>query len=144
MSEVSGHAKQNREMVHSTDSSQSFRFVPVVSGGPWCEIEIDVAKQRANEQFESAALTAKVDSLRASVVELFLLLVEIAPELLPPKWAAIHDALLANEAMWVYPRATLGDYEEGNPTDSAPFINRRRVAAEWNELVKSAWTAAHR
>ena len=54
-------------------------------------------------------LRARLDAHGKAVVELFCLLVENSPEVLPPEWAAVADVIPAEEwplllehARWVY------------------------------------------
>lgn len=63
--------------------------------------------------------------------ELFCLLVENSPEVLPPEWAAVADVIASEERLWVYPRATVAQREEEPPEAFMPFLNRKRLAEEW-------------
>jgi hypothetical protein len=109
-----------------------------VSAGPWCELAVDEAARTVGERLRGEALAAKLEGMRANCIELFLLLVEIAPELLPRHWSQVHEALVADERYWVHPKATLGDLEQGHFSVSTPFINRRRVRDGWDELLERA------
>lgn len=100
---------------------------------------------RISEQAQFKALANELEMLRArldahgkAVVELFCLLVENSPEVLPPTWATVADVIAAEERMWVYPRATVGQIEEEPPEAFMPFLNRKRVAEEWPRLLEHA------
>jgi len=51
-------------------------------------------------------LQARVDAHSLAVMELFCLLVENAPEVLPAEWSTVADVLASEERLWVYPAAT--------------------------------------
>jgi hypothetical protein len=98
---------------------------------------------RISEQARFHALASELELLRArldahgkAVVELFCLLVENSAEVLPPEWAAVADVISAEERLWVYPRATVGQIEEEPPEAFMPFLNRKRLAEEWPPRVR--------
>ena len=87
---------------------------------------------------ELELLRARLDAHGKAVVELFCLLVENSPEVLPPEWAAVADVIASEERLWVYPRATVGQIEEEPPEAFMPFLNRKRLAKEWPRLLEHA------
>lgn len=87
---------------------------------------------------ELELLRARLDAHGKAVVELFCLLVENSPEVLPPEWAAVADVIASEERLWVYPRATVGQIEEEPPEAFMPFLNRKRLADEWPQLLEHA------
>lgn len=100
---------------------------------------------RISEQARFKALANELELLRShldahgkAVVELFCLLVENSPEVLPPEWAAVADVVAAEERLWVYPRATVAQIEEEPPAAFMPFLNRKRLAEEWPRLLEHA------
>lgn len=100
---------------------------------------------RISEQARFHALASELELLRArldasgkAVVELFCLLVENSPEVLPPEWSAVADVIAAEERLWVYPKATVGQIEEEPPDAFMPFLNRKRLAEEWPRLLEHA------
>ncbi|MFN9709625.1 MAG: hypothetical protein ACK53K_07915 [Burkholderiales bacterium] len=100
---------------------------------------------RISEQARFKALANELELLRArldahgkAVVELFCLLVENSPEVLPPEWAAVADVIAAEERLWVYPKATVAQIEEEPPEAFMPFLNRKRLAEEWPRLLEHA------
>lgn len=72
------------------------------------------------------------------MVELFCLLAENSPEVLPPTWATVADVIAAEEKFWVYPKATVAQIEEEAPEAFMPFLNRKRLIAEWPQLLEHA------
>lgn len=89
-------------------------------------------------QNELAMLRARLDAHGEAVVELFCLLAEHAPEVLPPRWATVADVIAAEERLWVYPSATVAQIEEETPEVFMPFLNRKRIAEEWPQLLEHA------
>lgn len=87
---------------------------------------------------ELAMLRARLDAHGEAVVELFCLLAEHAPEVLPPRWATVADVIAAEERLWVYPRATVAQIEEEAAEAFMPFLNRKRIAEEWPQLLEHA------
>jgi hypothetical protein len=66
-------------------------------------------------------------------VELFATLAENAPECLRGKWRLLHDVVRLNEALWVWPRQSVGEFEDGvEPT--LPYIDRTALALVWPRL----------
>jgi hypothetical protein len=100
---------------------------------------------RICEQARFEALSAdllllrnRLDAQGEAVVELFCLLVENAPEVLPPEWATVADVIAAEERLWVYPSATLAEIEEEPSCAFMPYLNRKRLRAEWSHLLEHA------
>lgn len=87
---------------------------------------------------ELAMLRARLDAHGEAVVELFCLLAEHAPEVLPPRWATVVDVIAAEERLWVYPSATVAQIEEEAAEAFMPFLNRKRIAEEWPHLLEHA------
>lgn len=100
---------------------------------------------RIRDQARVMALTNDLQLLRSrleahssAVVELFCLLVENAPEVLPPEWSTVADVIASEERLWVYPTVTVGQFEEGHVDAFTPYLNRKRLAAEWARLLEHA------
>jgi hypothetical protein len=66
-------------------------------------------------------------------VELFATLVDSAPECLRGQWRLLHDVVRMNDALWVWPRQSVGEFEDGiEPT--LPYIDRAALAEVWPRL----------
>lgn len=113
-----------------------------INGSPFSDFDINETARLRRAELEASILAARLNAMRVNVADLFLVLAEAAPELLPDAWQPVHEALVANKRFWVFPDATLGDIEEGNPNAlMSPFINRPRVIREWDTLVTLAYEA---
>lgn len=109
-------------------------------GNPFSDLDIDAAARAQRAELEASILAARLEAMRTNVADLFLVLAQAAPELLPEAWQPVHESLVGNERYWVCPQATVGDVEEGNPEARVPpFINRPRVIREWDSLVAQAY-----
>lgn len=101
----------------------------------------DGAKSSARESFgapvDFTELRQRTAACERSVVQLFALIAQHCPEVLPGVWAALYDVIAAEERLWVYPTMTVGEYEDGvEPT--APYLSRPRLLREWPHLVEHA------
>jgi hypothetical protein len=109
-----------------------------ISSGPLSASALGRAKQEAQWALERAFFKASLDANVLALVELFALLVESAPEMLRARWAALLDIIAAEERFWVFSTATLGEIEEGLAEPFPPYLNRRKLAAEWTGLLEHA------
>lgn len=92
----------------------------------------------AQSQQEIQLLRARLEAQTSANVELFSLLMEHAAEVLPEEWSTVADLIAAEERFWVYPSATVGQIEDGPPEAFMPYLSRRRLRAEWPQLLEHA------
>lgn len=83
-------------------------------------------------------LEARLQADRAAVVELFSLLLQNAPEVLPPHWAAVADVVTAHRRFWVYPSPQAGLVDDDDALPFLPYVDRERLLAEWTALLGHA------
>ena len=114
------------------------RGVHIATSGPFSAEYLRQAVKRAETALEIAMLRARIDVHDADVIELFCLLVEHAPEVLPAQWATVADVVLAEERLWVYPPATVGQLEDEGVMAFTPYLDRPKIAAEWHVLLEHA------
>lgn len=110
----------------------------MATSGPFSAEYLRQAVKRAETALEIAMLRARIDVHDADVIELFCLLVEHAPEVLPAQWATVADVVLAEERLWVYPPATVGQLEDEGVMAFTPYLDRPKIAAEWHVLLEHA------
>lgn len=106
-----------------------------VNASPFCQEQIRHTSERLRIELDVAATRAQLKASRFATVELFCLLAQNAPEVLPPSWALVYDMLVAEERFWVYPRMTLADIEEGACDAFTPYLDRSKLASEWQDLL---------
>lgn len=87
---------------------------------------------------EIQLLRARLEAQTSVNVELFSLLMEHAAEVLPEEWSTVADVIAAEERFWVYPSATVGQIEDEPPEAFMPYLSRRRLRAEWPQLLEHA------
>ncbi|MFN9708390.1 MAG: hypothetical protein ACK53K_03875 [Burkholderiales bacterium] len=92
----------------------------------------------AHYRQEIQLLRARLEAQTSANVELFSLLMEHAAEVLPEEWSTVADVIAAEERFWVYPSATVGQIEEEPPEAFMPYLSRRRLRAEWPQLLEHA------
>ena len=107
-------------------------------GDPFYETRVQTRTERAILTLELSLMKARLDASIAGTVELFCLLAENSPELLPGPWATIADVIVSEERLWVYPCPTVGEVEDGHLEAFTPYLNRTRLAAEWPRLLEHA------
>lgn len=112
--------------------------IRMTTAGPFADEYLRQAVERAETALEIAMLRARIDVHDAAVIELFCLLTEHAPEVLPARWATVADVVLAEERLWVYPPATLGQLEDEGVMAFMPHLDRPKIAAEWHVLLEHA------
>lgn len=128
---VSNHA---REAVNN-DTEYG---LPGVNVGAFFDARIRDQSQVMSLKGEVQLLHMRLDAHSSAVMELFCLLVENAPETLPAEWATVADVIAAEERLWVYPTVTVGQIEDGCVDVFTPYLNRKRLAAEWSRLLEHA------
>lgn len=109
-----------------------------VDGDPFHESRLQAHAERARVALELSLMKARLDSSISGTVELFCLLAENSPELLPGPWATVADVIASEERLWVYPCPTVGEIEDGHLEAFTPYLNRTRLAAEWPRLLEHA------
>jgi hypothetical protein len=76
---------------------------------------------------------ASAEECSEDEIELFATVAETAPECLRGKWRLMHDVVRLNDALWVWPTCSVGEFEDGvEPT--LPYIDRRALASVWPRL----------
>jgi len=106
-----------------------------IDSSPFCAGNMSRAAGEMRTRLEISLLRAQLASTELAVVELFCLLAENTPELLPALWGLVYDVLVAEERFWVYPRMTVADIEEGTLQGFTPYLNRQKLAGEWRCLL---------
>lgn len=109
-----------------------------VDGDPFHENRIQAQAERAVAALELSLMKSRLESSIAGTVELFCLLAEHSPELLPGPWATVADVIASEERLWVYPCPTVGEVDDGHSEAFVPYLNRTRLAAEWPRLLEHA------
>lgn len=112
--------------------------IRMTAAGPFTDEYLRRTVERAETALEIAMLRARIEVHDAGVIELFCLLAEHAPEVLPAQWATVADVVLAEERLWVYPPATVGQLEDEGVMAFTPYLNRSQIAAEWHVLLEHA------
>ena len=106
-----------------------------VNGGPFSGEAIRAASVQMCSELEVATLAAQLKASQMASVELFCLLAQHAPEVLPASWALVYDIVASEERFWVYPKLTLGQIEDGDDEAFTPYLSRSRLANEWQALL---------
>jgi hypothetical protein len=106
-----------------------------IDSSPFCVGNVNRAAGEVRTRLEISLLRAQLASTELAVVELFSLLAENMPEVLPTPWALVYDMLAAEERFWVYPQMTVADIEEGTFDSFTPYLNRQKLASEWRCLL---------
>jgi hypothetical protein len=109
-----------------------------INSSPFCAEGIRAAAKSMHGELELSALRAQLEASERAVVELFAGLAQAAPEMLPPQWALVYDILAAEERLWVYPKMTLGEIEEGTFDAFTPYLDRCKLLSEWHSLLEHA------
>lgn len=113
----------------------AFEAMLSVDAGPFSLVEIRAATVRMHQELELASLRAQLHAGVQATVELFCAIARHAPEHLPGLWGAVYEMVASEERYWVYPKVTLGNIEDGMDDAFAPYLNRDKVAAEWETLI---------
>lgn len=95
---------------------------------------IRCAAESARRELNYSLLELERDALEYSVIELFTLLAQVAPEMLPEAWAVLFDVIAAETKYWVYPCSTAA-YVHNSYEPFMPYLNRDRLAADWEILL---------
>jgi hypothetical protein len=109
-----------------------------ISSSPYSEAALNRTIAVAQVALERAFMQARVDAGSMATIELFALLAENAPEMLPAPWSTLMDIIAAEERLWVYPTATVAEIEEGLGAPHVPYLNRAKLASEWHCLLEHA------
>lgn len=115
-----------------------FQAIRAKASGPFSDEYLRKAIENAETALEIAVLRARIDVHDAAVIELFCLLAEHAPEVLPVQWATVADVIASEERLWVYPPATVGQLEDEGVMAFTPYLDRHKIASEWHVLLEHA------
>lgn len=127
--------------VENTSLDSTCRLVAAGSyarGDPFHDSRIQARAERAMVALELSMMKARLESSVAGTVELFCLLAEHSPEMLPGAWATVADVIASEERLWVYPKVTVSAVEDGSPDAFMPHLNRAKLASEWPRLLEHA------
>lgn len=124
----------------SVSAPQIFQYtLPDMTVGAFFDNRISEKGRHLSLLNEIQLLQTRLAAHNSSVIELFCLLLENAPEALPYEWTAVADVIATEQRFWVYPTTTVGQFEEGCVADVfMPYLNRKQLTAEWARLLEHA------
>lgn len=124
----------------SASTPHIFQYtLPDMTVGAFFDNRISKQAKHLSLLNEIQLLQTRLAAHNSSVIELFCLLVENAPGVIPCEWTAVADVIATEKRFWVYPTTTVGQFEEGCVTDVfMPYLNRKQLTAEWARLLEHA------
>lgn len=84
-----------------------------ITSSPFCQEEIRLAAERQHDAIDVAVLNAQLRASQLANAELFCLLAQSAPEVLPAAWSRMLDLVAADHRLWVCQEMTVGELEDG-------------------------------
>jgi hypothetical protein len=75
-------------------------------------------------------------------LQLFAHIAEQAPHLLTGPWQLLHDLVRASRKYWMYPKATVGEHEDGVAPEFIAYLDLDALHTDWASLKERVWVVS--